>query len=392
MADHIDIDNLSDEEMMNLTPEQIAAMSDVTTNTDENQVEETSVDTSTEEDTSTDAEDAPAVVTTDAEDTDENADQTTPAKQSTRTEAPKSEPGKATAQPEAKTEPKVEAAAADVDYKAAYGQLFAPFKANGRDIQINSVEEARQLMQMGANYNKKMSGIKPHLATVRMLEDAGIKTEDLNFLIDVHKKNPDAINKLVKDSGIDPMDLSADKAAKYVPGNHQPSEVAVELDQVLEEIKDSPAYDRTLTVVTKEWDTQSRKLIGEHPQLLNLINQNIESGVFDVVSTEVERQKVLGGFKGLSDLEAYRQVVTTMQAEGKFEPVNSKATVPSQQTNSAPAVVEAKPKQADDSKRKEQKRAVSPAKSAAPAASKNTGFDILSMSDDDFAKFKPDFS
>ena len=43
-----------------------------------------------------------------------------------------------------------------VDYKALYEQVTAPFKANGKTISIQSVEEATQLMQMGANYTKKM--------------------------------------------------------------------------------------------------------------------------------------------------------------------------------------------------------------------------------------------
>ena len=33
-------------------------------------------------------------------------------------------------------------------------KLFAPFKANGRELKIESVEEAVALMQMGANYSK----------------------------------------------------------------------------------------------------------------------------------------------------------------------------------------------------------------------------------------------
>ena len=36
--------------------------------------------------------------------------------------------------------------------------LFSPFKANGREMQVSSVEDIRTLMQMGANYNKKMEG------------------------------------------------------------------------------------------------------------------------------------------------------------------------------------------------------------------------------------------
>lgn len=43
-----------------------------------------------------------------------------------------------------------------VDYKAGYEQIMALTKANGKTMQVKSVEEAIQLMQMGANYTRKM--------------------------------------------------------------------------------------------------------------------------------------------------------------------------------------------------------------------------------------------
>ena len=38
-----------------------------------------------------------------------------------------------------------------VDYKAEYERLLKPFKANGRDVSVASVDDALSLMQMGAN-------------------------------------------------------------------------------------------------------------------------------------------------------------------------------------------------------------------------------------------------
>ena len=42
---------------------------------------------------------------------------------------------------------------------ATVDKLFAPFKASGVDMQVRSVDEAVQLMQMGANYQKKMQNL-----------------------------------------------------------------------------------------------------------------------------------------------------------------------------------------------------------------------------------------
>jgi hypothetical protein len=281
---------------------------------------------------------------------------------------------------DAKVDPKDGQTSADEQIKA----LFAPFKANGRDIQVNSVDEARQLMSMGANYNKKMQAMKPHLATLRTLENAKIGEAELNFLIDVHNGVPEAINKLVKDRGIDPMDLAPEKADGYKPGNHKASDKEVELDSVLHELDGSAGLDKTVNIVSKVWDNASRKIVADNPQLLKIINGHVESGIYDQIAARIERERTFGRLQGLTDLEAYRQVGDAMEAKGEF--VSAKGSSPSdQQAAGAPAVVTPDPKKADDSKRNAQKRGVAPVKGKAPAT-QNPDFNPLSLSDEDFMK------
>lgn len=103
-------------------------------------------------------------------------------------------------------------ATSDIDYEAAYKQLTATFRANGKDIQVNSVEDAITLMKMGANYNKKMAGLKPNLRLMKMLENNNLLDESkLTYLIDLDKKDPEAIKKFIKDSGVDPLDIDTEK-------------------------------------------------------------------------------------------------------------------------------------------------------------------------------------
>lgn len=285
---------------------------------------------------------------------------------------------------------------AAVDKAAEYDRLLAPFKANGRDIKVENVDEALRLMQMGANYNRKMAALKPNLAIMKTLENNGLlDPAKINFLIDLSKKNPDAISKLVKDSGIDPLDISAEKAEGYKPGTHEAPETQVELDTVLDEMQDSPKYTETLDLVSKQWDAKSRSLIAAQPQLLKVINGHMESGIFDLVASELERKKLFGGLHGLSDLEAYRQVGDEMASSGKFEHLKKQAGQPGQQGQQAPAakvVVPPKPKQADDSKREEQRRAAAPARGVAPTGKLPADFNPLALSDEEFAKFKPNFA
>jgi hypothetical protein len=273
-----------------------------------------------------------------------------------------------------------------VDYQAEYNRLLAPFKANGREIAVKSVDDAIALMQMGANYNKKMAALKPNLKLMKLLENNGLLSEEkLSFLIDLDKKNPEAINKLVQDSGIDSMDLSAEKASEYKPKIHTVDDREVELDTVLDEIAESPAYTRTLSIVSKEWDGESKQAIANQPQLLKVINDHVERGYYDLIIKEVESERVFGRLKGLSDIEAYRQVGDAMYARGGFNHLGS-----SQEKPTAPVVVvPAKPKKIEDDKLKDKRRAASSSKPAAPTSTQKE-FNPLAMSDEEFAKLTDD--
>lgn len=282
-------------------------------------------------------------------------------------------------------EPKQEASE-DVDYKAAYEQLTRPFKANGREIQVKSVDDAISLMQMGANYNKKMAALKPNLKLLKMLQNNNLLSEEkISFLIDLEKKNPEAINKLVKDSGLDPMDLDAEKASAYQPKTYAVDDREIELDTILDEIQGSQAYTRTLDIVSNKWDGASKQIVANSPQLLKVINDHVERGVYDVIAEEVERERMFGRLNGLSDIEAYRQVGDAIQARGGFDHLAQQRSVQGQQAPVKTAVVAPKPKQAEDDKLKERRRAASSTKPVAPK-SDNQDFNPLALSDEEFSK------
>ena len=112
----------------------------------------------------------------------------------------------------------------NIDYKGWYDKVMAPIKANGKTITLQSPEEAIQLMQMGANYTKKMQQIAPQRKTLMMLEKNGIDQDTLNFLIDIKNKNPQAIAKLLKDANIDPLDVDTTSQNNYVAPNYSISD------------------------------------------------------------------------------------------------------------------------------------------------------------------------
>lgn len=273
-------------------------------------------------------------------------------------------------------------AAVVVDFEAEYKRLLTPFKANGRDIAVESVDDAIALMQMGANYNKKMAALKPNLKLMKMLENNGFMDEEkIGFLIDLGKKDPAAINKLVQDAGIDPMDLGPDKAGAYKRTTYAVDDREMELDTVLDEMQSSPTYTRTLDVVSNKWDVASKQVVSQSPQLLKVINDHMASGIYDLISKEVDRERVFGRLSGMSDIEAYRTVGDAIQARGGFTHLAQSQGTP--KTETKPVVVVPKPKVEDD-KLKDKRRAASANQPAGTSASKE--FNPLELSDEAFSK------
>lgn len=265
-------------------------------------------------------------------------------------------------------------------YKAQLDQLFAPFKANGKEMKVDNIDDARQLMQMGANYNKKMAGLKPNLKLLKMLDNNGLLDENkLSYLIDLDKKNPAAITKLIKDAGIDPLEVNTEENTEYTPETYTVDDREVELDEVLEAISDSPSYADTINVISNKWDDASRQILASNPAVIKVINDQVSNGIFEQITSVIEKERTFGRLTGLSDIEAYKQVGDRLQAEGAFDKPNA----PAAEQKVEPPVKKAK----SNPKLREKKRAAAPTKAAAPKAkSVAANFDPLSMSDEDFEK------
>ena len=265
----------------------------------------------------------------------------------------------------------------EVDFQGAYKRIFAPFKANGKEMQVDNVEDVVKLMQMGANYNKKMSAIKPQLKIVKMLENNGLLHEGkLNNLIDLSKKDPAAVAKLIKDSGIDPLDIDTDKDVDYNPTEYSVSDKEYELDQALNDIRDSSTFNKTLDVMSQQWDTKSKTIISDSPAIIGIIDQHMQNGVYEQVSSLVEREKALGHLDGVADVEAYRQAAEYLASTGVL--VGGTQT---QQPATSISETKAKPDTAELNK----KRKAAASSKSKQAASKPKE-DFLGLSDEEFMK------
>jgi len=268
----------------------------------------------------------------------------------------------------------------EFDYESAYKKVSEPFKANGTDMQVKDPEDIVRLMQMGANYQKKMAQLKPNLKIIKMLENNELLNEEkLHNLIDLSKKNPKAIAKLLKESDIDPLDIDKDAPTDYQPTDYSVSDKEYNLDRVLDDIKHTDTFNKTINVLTKDWDTRSKETISEYPEIIGIINSHMGSGVFDKVNAVLQQDKALGKTAGISDVDAYRQIVEHMQANGEFREQNDNL-------NSTPKVSSKSDTNSQaNADRNKQRKAVAPVKQTTTKKS-STDEDFLGLSDADFMK------
>lgn len=259
--------------------------------------------------------------------------------------------------------------------------LFEPFKANGKMIKVESVEEARTLMQKGANYNKKMAALKPAFKVAKMLENNELLDEDtVSYLIDLQNGNPDAIRKLIADKGIDLDSLESDEDPKYAPTTkHKVTDAELALDDVLAQVRETDTYEATMNLVGKEWDESSKGKLVQNPSMILKLNEHMGNGVYQQIADEMARQDALGQLTGLSDLDAYFKVGNDLMASGKF----GSQTQENSQTQEPEKVVEPVQKKANE-QRKSQRKAAAATKAKKPV--KEPEVNPFDLSDEDFEK------
>lgn len=212
------------------------------------------------------------------------------------------------------------------DYEAFYKQVMSPLKANGKTIDIRSPEELIQLAQMGANYTKKMQDLVPHRKVLTMLQNNGLLDEDkLSYLIDLDNKNPEAIKKLIKDSGIDPLEIDTASEPAYIEGTHRVSDAEVNFRSALDELGSTPDGKETLQVINGTWDQASKELLWKHPETLAIIQAQREVGIYDRIAAEMDRRVTLGAIPaGTPFLQAYKIVGDALTEANAFDDLKEK--------------------------------------------------------------------
>jgi hypothetical protein len=279
-----------------------------------------------------------------------------------------------------------EAKSEDVDYEREYNRIMAPFRAAKREIKPKTPDDLRRLAQMGADYSRKMEAMKPYQRVVQTLKKNGLlDIEKVNFLIDLDQKNPEAIKKFLKDNEIDPIAMDLEEDTDYKPTDHMIGDQEMELDTVLDDIRDTPAFARTVKTITEDWDKASRQVLMDNPSVISDINSHISNGQFDQVVDQVTNERAFGRLNGLSDLEAYKQVGDAIHAAGGFNQPNQSGTSASGNTNQDFSQDSGSSVEAD--KLRNRKKAASPTKGSASAGKPK--IDLSKMTDAQIEELDP---
>ena len=245
----------------------------------------------------------------------------------------------------------------DTESKPSETLELRPVKIDGQEVPINSLDELYTLASAGGKFTKKMQALSKYQKAYMIMDKQGLTEQDISLLAEAKAGNKDAIATLIKEAGIDPLDLDDEPNEHYIPGAFIPSDTAVALEEVQKEISADPEYTITSNIVNNVLDERSQERMIENPNLIRGIHEDIKSGAFQYVMAEAEKLKLMDGARR-PDLEYY-----IMAAQRTAEPaVMPNANTPysgsmqnqqaSQQMTQKPAVSKSKRKAAGSSRSK----------------------------------------
>ena len=257
---------------------------------------------------------------------------------------------------------------------------FQPLRADGKEYPIESMQELYSLASKGINADRKWSEASKGRKVAATLEKNGLTPDDINLLVELKQGKKDAILSLLKDADIDPLDIDVDALdGSYKPNDHSVGDFEVQLDDVVARVKTKPRYEESVNVIMEQWDEQSKKTFYENPQILELLNIDMQpdesgSSMYDRVMPLADKMKALDSGPKKSDLEYY-QIAGAKVIESIQQAAQSQAT--------------AQERKAQESAKK--KKVVSKKKKAAassggrPTVVKQV--DVSSMSDEELDAF-----
>lgn len=196
-----------------------------------------------------------------------------------------------TADKTAETEP-----ADEVNYKEFYEKVaLAKFTANGKEVEgFKNPEDLIRAQQMLHGYSDKMRVFKEYKKFLKPLEERKITQdpEKFNLALSVLDGDVEAIKKVIKEKGINPLEFDMDEI-NYAPKNTLPSDAQMLIEEYGERAKELGVEEKFYNVLTKDFDNASVNEFIKDAAVRNDLMKHLANGVYDVVQNEMRKMELL---------------------------------------------------------------------------------------------------
>jgi len=247
---------------------------------------------------------------------------------------------------------------------------YRDLKVNGEMIPINNLDELYTLASGGGHMTQQLQRLSRGKKSLSIMEEHNLTEADLSLLIEARNGNKDALASLVKQSGIDSLDVTDEVSEGYQPGQYVPTDMSMNLKAVQDEISVDPEYATTQNVVNNLMDERSQQMLVENPMYIKGLHMDIKSGAYQATQAQATKMKMMDG-GSRSDMEYYIAAAQEAQVNNQQAP--------------EPQAAPDKPAGSKKPSNKSNKRSAGSSTASAPAAGTPSPED---MSDDELMQYR----
>ena len=93
----------------------------------------------------------------------------------------------------------------------------------------------------------------------------------------------------------------------YRPTDHSVSDNEIAFSEALKDVSSQPGGRDTIQHINSTWDQQSKEFLWGNPEVLTVIQDQRQNGIYDAITAEIDRKKMLGEIApNVPFLEAYK--------------------------------------------------------------------------------------
>lgn len=266
--------------------------------------------------------------------------------------------------------------------------LTAPLKAAGHEFTLEDPNQIRELVSKGLDYTRKMQQIS-HLRGIGEIlrEHDMLDPEKLAYAVDLANHKPEAIARLIKESGVDTFELGDDVADSYqaTPANIEGKAKEVSVREIVEQYKDDENFNSVFNEA-RQWDNESQVTLVNNPEVLHLLAAHANNGVYKQVMAKVIQERAITGTTE-PILQHYNRVGQAMFAA---ENDGGIAQAPQKQAPAKAERVVIKRKSVDEATRRKALAPTASTKTKSKSLKITSAADIYNMSEDEFKNLDPD--